>query len=288
MGRVDEVRQRAVGAVGTTLAVNAPRHTQVAMTGAACDTTWADDTLCLTRQAVLDTHARCPRTQRHARALLYTYYREPYDGRDRSLLDDLRCTGLAEERRGIGPLGGWALDRRGSRSGWIYFRRPSQSRTPGVLTPGRTLDKVYVSPRTKDLVDVLAVVGPVARSCGVTSWKVAASRRAALRPDKLVLYVGSERRMALISRLRPALDGATPHGVPLAIPVPGTSLLAWGVDPVDDTDAKSWRQAVAQVVSPAVLRSVVDPLDQARELLRSARLPASFAGSPGPDRRGWH
>lgn len=159
-------------------------------------------------------------------------------------LDRRQPRGLLADR----SMSGFARLPRAAKDPWIRWHRRDRS-------GGGLRHKVYVSPKTDNLPDVLEVCMQVAVEMGVPSLKVIADPRGAFRPDKLVLYVdGTDEIAAIGAELRRALRGYPALGVPFTAPLGQDGLLSAGIDPTPRQRPKgpaSWRLVVADALGKA-------------------------------------
>lgn len=112
--------------------------------------------------------------------------------------------------------------------------------------------KIYVSPITKELPEVLAVVAEVCCAMDVPAFKIGITLLGVLRPDRLVVYVNDQLTLSQVAaELRFALQGFEAHGVPFTASVDPAGLLSWAIDPEPRArlwpfdEPWSWRMAVA-------------------------------------------
>ena len=102
--------------------------------------------------------------------------------------------------------------------------------------------KLYVSPMPLAMPDALAGLAKTIANAPPLAFKIGATSRGLLRPDKLVVYfdsVGELDRFA--SGLEERLQGCPAHGVPFTAPASRDGLLSWGVDPPRRDALPGWR-----------------------------------------------
>lgn len=210
---------------------------------------------------------------------LYAYNSTPRTDRWDRLLGD---PGATPTWLGLGSDATWLKRLRerfvefGSRTDetpWLqWVRRGANPRTS-------LRHKIYVSPATEHLPDVLRAVGEVCTAMDVAAFKVGATLQGVLRPDRLVIYVPDEPTVGRIAgELSSALAGAAAQGVPFTAPLDPTGLLSWAVDPVADdapgliANPWSWRTKVAWRLADAITRAAGQASDAVVTEFALARL----------------
>ncbi|MFE4974731.1 hypothetical protein ACFRAR_21815 [Kitasatospora sp. NPDC056651] len=158
---------------------------------------------------------------------LYAYHRIPVGpaARRRWSRDTVEATLTAASRSGGAP---WRQV--GDGRTWSSY---SRARPGPVGAPEARLHKLYVSPMPEHFPDAVAMtVGLAADRDDAVGWKAGNDCYGVLRPDKLIVYLGSMHAVAsLAGDLRRALAGMPGHGVPFTADLGGDGLLSWGVDP---------------------------------------------------------
>jgi hypothetical protein len=210
---------------------------------------------------------------------LYAYNSTPRTGRWDRLLGD---PGATPTWLGLGSDAAWLKRLRarfvefGSRTDetpWLqWVRRGANPRTS-------LRHKIYVSPTTEHLPEVLHGVAEVCTAMDVAAFKVGATLQGVLRPDRLVIYVPDEPAVVrMAGELSSALAGVAAHGVPFTAPLDTTGLLSWAMDPVaDDGQALianpwSWRTKVAWRLADSIARAAGHATDAAVTEFALARL----------------
>ena len=121
-------------------------------------------------------------------------------------------------------LARWALSRGEE---WWTWRCPQ----PSHASDGMSW-KLYVNVEPAALPLAIAQVAQVLDSVEATAFKVAGSARAALRPDKLVLYFSRRESMEQAGQdLWRALSRTPSHPLPFTARLGGLSGITWGIDP---------------------------------------------------------
>jgi hypothetical protein len=122
--------------------------------------------------------------------------------------------------------------------------------------------KIYVSPQTEQLPEVLSVVANVCCAMDVPALKIGATLRDVLRPDRLVVYVDDESALwQVAAELRLATKDFQAHGVPFTNPMDTNGLLSWAIDPEPEArlwpfeEPWSWRMAVAAGLADSIARA---------------------------------
>ncbi|MGH7130436.1 MAG: hypothetical protein ACREJO_00615 [Phycisphaerales bacterium] len=138
--------------------------------------------------------------------------------------------------------------------GWIQWRR--ESRRQSTSYPF----KLYISPATGALPDVLHDTIRALTDAGCPKFKFGGDVFGMLRPDKLVAYFHDrESLLAAGEKLGTKLAGVPPHGVPFSAPMDADGVLSWGMDPprkqkiVTWRDRESWRLWVTNRLADALL-----------------------------------
>jgi hypothetical protein len=149
---------------------------------------------------------------------------------------------------------------------WMHWRRP--------VTTGALTHKLYVSPRPEAVPAIFGRLVQAFDALGVPAFKIGASARDLLRPDKLVAYFASRDHLSAFAEdLSSSLKGIPVHGVPFTAPLDAVGLLSWGYDP-EMPGGGSWRLWVAQTLANALAGAPPGSLDEtvahARRVLRSA------------------
>ncbi len=203
-------------------------------------------------------------------ARLYCYHRQPLTPRWAQRLaterDRERFLGI-----GAGRPAGRLLQRhwhpateKSTADGWYGWRHRGW-RSDSHGQPLRY--KLYVSPVTDALPDMLETFVQVATEAEVPAFKLGRSPVGLLRPDKLVAYFSSYDDLAgAAAQLRPAVAGWPGQGVPFTGVIDPAGLLSWGLDPpprgsaqaagaLDSPTAthQSWRMWVALRLARALL-----------------------------------
>jgi hypothetical protein len=150
--------------------------------------------------------------------------------------------------------------------------------------------KVYVSPATASLKNVLAAAVDVATECGCATMKIGASPRVLARPDKIVLYTDSwEHTEEVGSEIARRAAAALPHGVPFTTDLSGDGLVSWAIDPhVARSQHPSWRLWITfQIASLMAESKLHDRLNRSVEQVlnalatRHGLIPGTWAIRPG-------
>jgi hypothetical protein len=155
-------------------------------------------------------------------------------------------------------------------------------RKPGALDS--LLHKLYISPRLEAVPQLFPRLIDVFVSLDVPAFKVGATSRGLLRPDKIVTYFANHDHLQAVADELSAVPPVSVHGVPFSVPLDATGLLSWGYDPA--TKDGSWRQWVAQRLTVAVKQAEGSSLhgivEQARRHLRDAGVdPYTWVPLPG-------
>lgn len=203
-------------------------------------------------------------------ARLYCYHRHPLTPRWARTLatesDRERFLGIGRNQ----PAGRlldqhWhAAPEASTADGWYGWRRRVW-RPHGADQPLRY--KLYVSPATDALPEVLEAFVQVATEARVPSFKLGRSPVGLLRPDKLVAYFASyDHLAAAATQFRAAAAGWPGHGVPFTGVIDPAGLLSWGLDPpprgtgravgaldLPTATHQSWRMWVAFRLAAALL-----------------------------------
>ena len=135
--------------------------------------------------------------------------------------------------------------------------------------------KLYVSPDIEAVPEVLCPLVDTMTDAGVAQFKIGADATGLLRPDKIVVYLGSAEELATVAgAVGTTLAGVAPHGVPFSAELGGDGLLSWGGDPPSGAGPvgaarESWRVSVCRRLAESLLRAQAAPLRRTR--------PASFA-----------
>ncbi|MDW5595745.1 hypothetical protein VSS74_15450 [Conexibacter stalactiti] len=168
----------------------------------------------------------------------------------------------------------------GERRPWRQWRRQAT----GAAAPPRADWKLYVSPTADALPEAFAAVAEtLARSHGVSAFKVGGDLRGISRPDKLVAYFdGLDDLREGAALLRERLAGCPAQGVPFTAPITSDGLLSWGADPPaasggqEHGERSSWRlwiaERLAQYLSSAARERRPDGLEPWRFALERLRL----------------
>jgi hypothetical protein len=102
--------------------------------------------------------------------------------------------------------------------------------------------KLYVSPQPEALPAAFSAVAEVLQDSSAHFFKVGRSATGLLRPDKLVVYFRDFEPLEQAAReLAIRLSGCAAHGVPFTASLGDDGLLSWGVDPLPEKGALSWR-----------------------------------------------
>jgi hypothetical protein len=138
----------------------------------------------------------------------------------------------------------------------------------------RPFCKLYVSPTTEALPEVLRKVLELFQVGGARAMKVAGSPSGLLRPDKLVVYFDAwEELRRFADRVGAAIPGTPAHGVPFSAALDGEGLLSWGRDPLPHLwlGGRSWRRWITNAVATALTKAVAGGLgaDAAEEFARA-------------------
>jgi hypothetical protein len=146
----------------------------------------------------------------------------------------------------------------------MHWRRP--------VSTGSLQHKLYISPTPEWVGVVFPLLVETFDAMEVPAFKIGASRRTLLRPDKLVAYFASREHLSAVAEELTVSLGRTPvHGVPFTPPLDPAGLLSWGYDP---GNGGSWRSWIAQVLAGAIARAPIGSLEHivshAHGVLRSA------------------
>ena len=123
--------------------------------------------------------------------------------------------------------------------------------------------------------EVLAPLVDTMTAAGATRFKIGADATGLLRPDKIVVYLGSGQELATVAAAVAAtLAGVAPHGVPFSAELGGDGLLSWGGDPPSGAGPvgggrESWRLSVCRRLAESLQVAQAAPLRRTR--------PAGFA-----------
>lgn len=217
--------------------------------------------------------------------MLYRYNTAPITPRWRRTLGDAaripsfltRGGKVAFERL----MRGWEIA--GKDEHWLHVRRRHHG--PSGTKTGC---KLYVSPRTAALPEIMPAVLKVLAEGGAFAFKIGNSLADLMRPDKVVAYFDHRDRLQQVAdRLCSSLQGCPVQGVPFSAPIDQAGLLGWGVDP--EGGGVSWRFCVCRSLAEGLLRArtsgVADPAAFALRRLSDQDIdPATFR--PGPGWRG--
>lgn len=125
----------------------------------------------------------------------------------------------------------------GNSQGWLTWR----PRVAHLRDRNAAMFKLYVSARPESLRDAFEAVVRVLAERGGADFKIGDSAYGLLRPDKLVLYLGSRQEVDdVAAALAGRLAGCAAHGVPFTAGIDDDGLLSWGVDPPESERALSW------------------------------------------------
>lgn len=200
---------------------------------------------------------------RHLAARLYAFNSQPVTPRLVRLMPSPAATAAhlrLDERTVRASLeSGWHHLESEPANGWRFW--PSRTEAH-VLDAERVTFKLYLSPATESLCEVLPTMVEVLRRCDAPSFKVGSDLRNLVRPDKIIVYFAQLPRLLEVSAaLHSALSGSTAQGVPFTTAIHGSALLSWGVDPAESTarvpwsDAESWRSWITQRLAAYVVRA---------------------------------
>jgi hypothetical protein len=122
--------------------------------------------------------------------------------------------------------------------------------------------KLYVSPATKALADVVERALNVAIRFEVPSFKIGKSAGNLLRPDKFIFYLDSAETLGELSaQLHRELADYQAHGVPFTRMLDSAGMLSAGADPPRSlcisgwAQAESWRGWIADRIALALLQA---------------------------------
>ncbi|HET8633166.1 MAG TPA: hypothetical protein VFL88_03405 [Gemmatimonadales bacterium] len=168
--------------------------------------------------------------------------------------------GLALERelrRSIPRSAGLEAPVTAGQGAWLSWVRAGRRRSSG------TIWKLYVSPMPDQLVPALQAAS---QQRDAFAMKVGRDVADILRPDKLVLYFATQRRLARAARaLERDLASVPAHGVPFTGQWGASALLSWGVDSGGRGSAApwsgddSWRAWLTQRLATAMVQALKDP-----------------------------
>ncbi len=133
---------------------------------------------------------------------------------------------------------------------WWHWQNP----TPRSSGSGVTW-KLYVNVEPSALPVALASVAEVLVHGDAAAFKVAGNARAALRPDKLVIYFGHREDLEEAGEvLSECLGRVRPHPLPFTAPLRGSPLVTWGIDPPkrDVMAQGSWRSWLCSTAAGVV------------------------------------
>jgi len=144
---------------------------------------------------------------------------------------------------------------------WTHWRRPT--------AVGALAHKLYISPRPDAVPQLFPRLVETFEALDVQAFKIGASSRVLLRPDKLVAYFASRDHLrAVADELAPMVTCLPPHGVPFTAPLCSSSALSWGYDP--GIGGSSWRLWIAHVLALGISGAPAGPADQVLQHVRSA------------------
>lgn len=142
----------------------------------------------------------------------------------------------------------------------------SEDKTPWIQWVRKGIDpqsdlryKIYISPTSEQLNEVLPEVAKICCALEVPAFKVGASILGILRPDKLVVYVKDEASLwNLANELLSATENYDPHGVPFTSPIDTNGMLSWAIDPIEELMPRhhgfhwSWRTFIAGRIANSI------------------------------------
>lgn len=123
--------------------------------------------------------------------------------------------------------------------------------------------KLYVSPRPDALRRAWLAVVDVLDEEQALAFKVGGDVYTLLRPDKLIAYFGHhEALLRTGQRLRLALRGVAPQGVPFTAQLDDDGLLSWAIDPPEVDSRRgpsmSWRRWITARLAAALIAARAD------------------------------
>lgn len=180
-------------------------------------------------QAIVEARARTDLSAPALAAFLYQFGKKPYSARwlrevgGPAASDLAAWYGLSGAQNIEAVTSRWA----GSRTAeWWTWRSPNLSAADGPSW------KLYVNVEPRWLPKALSHVAEILDSEDATAFKVAGNLRAALRPDKLVIYFARRDAMlragALIAK---GLSRSAPHPLAFSARLGVLPCVTWGVDP---------------------------------------------------------
>jgi hypothetical protein len=125
--------------------------------------------------------------------------------------------------------------------GWFQW----ESRERTQYEPAtRQRYKLYVSPHPDHLQETFHVVVESLADSPAHHFKVGSDAAGLLRPDKIVIYVGSFGALhEVANQLRQRLAGCPAQGVPFSAAfAEDDGLLSWGIDPAPEEGTLSWQE----------------------------------------------
>ncbi len=139
---------------------------------------------------------------------------------------------------------------------WLFWN----PRTPNAHDrTAATQYKAYVSVAPEQSPDAFSHAVHALVETGPTAFKVAADAHGFFRPDKLIVYFDSWRRLTAFARaLIPRLEGLRPHAVPFTAVLDSVARLSWGVDfpahvnLLKANESESWRMWVSRRLADAL------------------------------------
>ena len=125
--------------------------------------------------------------------------------------------------------------------GW--FQWESRERLPNDAVE-RQRYKLYVSPHPEHLQEAFHVVVEALAESPAHHFKVGNDAAGVLRPDKIIVYVGSfEALQGVANHLGRRLAGCAAQGVPFSAAfAEDNGLLSWGIDPAPEKGTLSWQE----------------------------------------------
>jgi hypothetical protein len=175
-------------------------------------------------------------------AALYSFHCEPNSSTTRRIFGNGEDT---HRTLCLDYLANWRLN---PADGW-WILRPNPAQAPPQPLDHGSLFKLYVSPKSAEVLDVIPVVARTLAGRAV-QFKVGRQLLGVLRPDKIVAYFTDRELLAeTAEELAGELVGVGAHGVPFTAPLGSDRLLSWAADP----PRTSWRHWVCSQSAEALL-----------------------------------
>ncbi|MBP0630790.1 MULTISPECIES: hypothetical protein [unclassified Cupriavidus] len=217
---------------------------------------------------------------------LYSYGRKPVSPKLQRRLNDpaavARFLGIAEEgilARSLHRHWTHVSVSHGALEFWWQWLSKSE---PPRETAQRASFKLYLSPVVDDMPEALeTLIRALARTQGVTGFKVGVGLWGISRPDKIVVYFAQlDDLYRFADLLRTRLSGCAAHGVPFSAAASENGLLSWGADPPHGATKGerttswrmwvTWRLAEYLVSARTAALSTMEPWQYALERLSLA------------------